>query len=142
MLLRRAVFFDGGCGFCRKTVSILWHVDVLRRCELHDVVNQLDSIAIGFPDLDRTASLEDMHVIRSDGQTEKGYDAYRSLAWVLPATWVLLPILYLPPVRWLGWKIYRYVASHRHDAGCDVPPAEPDVRSRGRQRVESSLPRL
>src|SRR5688572_18453615 len=62
-----------------------------------------------------------MHVVLEDGRVFTGYDAYRQLAWVLPATWALLPVLYLPPVRWVGWKVYRYVASHRHDAGCEVP---------------------
>jgi predicted DCC family thiol-disulfide oxidoreductase YuxK len=127
---RRAAFFDGGCGFCRKTVAILWHLDVLRRCELFDVVNDWDTIIARFGKLDRNAFLEDMHVITQDGRVYRGYDAYRSIAWAMPLAWPLLPILYLPPVRWIGWKIYRYVATHRHDSGCEVPgatsaPAEP-----------------
>ena len=124
---RRAALFDGGCGFCRKTVAVLWHLDVLHRVELFDVVNKWPTIASRYPRLDRAATLEDMHVVLEDGRVFTGYDAYRQLAWVLPATWLLLPILYLPPVRWIGWKVYRYVASHRHDAGCevqDVPAAE------------------
>jgi predicted DCC family thiol-disulfide oxidoreductase YuxK len=130
---RRAVFFDGGCGFCRKTVSILWHLDVLRRCELYDVVNQWPTITTRYPRLDRAAALQDMHVILEDGRVFTGYDAYRQLAWVLPATWALLPVLYLPPVRWLGWRVYRHVASHRHDAGCEVMPEQ-------HQRPSARLP--
>jgi predicted DCC family thiol-disulfide oxidoreductase YuxK len=120
----RAAFFDGGCGLCRRTVAVLWHMDLLHRAELYDVVNEWDRIEARFPQLDRAALLEDMHVVDEDGRVYKGFDAYRSLAWVLPATWVLVPILYLPPVRWLGWKVYRYVASHRHDAGCEVASTE------------------
>jgi predicted DCC family thiol-disulfide oxidoreductase YuxK len=121
---RRAVFFDGGCGFCRRTVSVLWHLDVLQRCELFDVVNQWPLVSSRYPQLDRATALEDMHVILEDGSVFRGYDAYRQLAWSLPATWVLLPVLYLPPVRWAGWKVYRYIASHRHDAGCESTPSE------------------
>ena len=117
---RRAALFDGGCGFCRKTVAVLWHLDGLRRVELFDVVNEWPTIASRYPRLDHPATLEDMHVILDDGRVYTGYDAYRQLAWALPATWPLLPVLYLPPVRWVGWKVYRYVASHRHDGGCEV----------------------
>ena len=131
---RRAVFFDGGCGFCRKTVAVLWHLDVLDRCELFDVVNEWPQIQSRYPRLDRSAALEDMHVIIDDGRVFTGYDAYRQLAWVLPALWVLLPVLYLPPVRWIGWKIYRYVASHRHDAGCEVPSVTGAPAAIGRER--------
>lgn len=118
---RRDIFFDGGCGFCRKSVSILWHLDVLRRCELHDIINDWNVVSSRFPQLDREACFEDMHVVTPSGHIHRGYDGYRSLAWALPATWILLPTLYLPPVRLLGCKIYRHVATHRHDAGCELP---------------------
>ena len=135
---RRAVFFDGGCGFCRKTVSVLWHLDVLRRCDLFDVVNEWPMIASRYAQLDRAAALEDMHVILDNGRVFTGFDAYRQLAWALPATWLLLPILYLPPVRWVGWRVYRYVASHRHDAGCDVPAAQGE-RSSARLPAQAAV---
>ena len=142
---RRAALFDGGCGFCRKTVSVLWHLDVLGRTELFDVVNEWPAIAARYPRLDRAAALDDMHVVLEDGRVFTGYDAYRQLAWVLPATWMLLPILYLPPVRWVGWKVYRYVASHRHDSGCDVTEVAPtETRGAGGPPARSSpspLPR-
>ena len=128
---RRAVFFDGGCGFCRKTVAVLWHLDVLDRTVLFDVVNEWERIETRYPQLDRREALDDMHVILDDGRVFRGYDAYRQIAWVLPAAWVLLPILYLPPVRWIGSKVYRYVATHRHDAGCEVPETQANERAMG-----------
>jgi predicted DCC family thiol-disulfide oxidoreductase YuxK len=122
IIQQRAVFFDGGCGFCRKTVAILDHLDVLDRTDLHDAVNDWAGICRRFPQLERSACLQDMHVVTESGQVYRGYDAYRSIAWSLPAAWVVLPILYLPPVRWIGWKVYRHIADHRHDAGCEIPP--------------------
>jgi predicted DCC family thiol-disulfide oxidoreductase YuxK len=118
---RQAVFYDGGCGLCRKTVTVLYHLDVLRRCDIHDIANDWPAIASRFGQLEREACLIDMHVVTQRGQVYRGYDAYRSLAWALPAMWIVLPILYLPPVRWIGWKVYRHVATHRYDAGCELP---------------------
>ena len=83
-----------------------------------------------------------MHVILDDGRIFTGYDAYRQLAWVLPATWLLLPILYLPPVRWVGWKAYRHIASHRHDAGCDVVPSSGKPTERPEKGTGESSPTL
>lgn len=140
LLDRRFVFYDGGCGICRKTATVLHHLDMFRRCDIRDIVNNWPEINAQFPQLDRAASLDDMHVVTGSGHVYRGFDAYRSLAWVLPACWVLLPLLYLPPVRWAGSKVYRYVATHRHDDGCELPPAPaapPASRAR-RQPVETA----
>jgi predicted DCC family thiol-disulfide oxidoreductase YuxK len=117
----RAIFYDGGCGFCRKSVAVLWHLDVLRRLSLHDIVSEWDAISRRHPQLDRATCFEDMHVVTAPANVYRGFDAYRSIAWALPATWLLLPALYLPPVRWLGSRIYGHVATHRHDGQCELP---------------------
>jgi predicted DCC family thiol-disulfide oxidoreductase YuxK len=63
-----------------------------------------------------------MHVVTSDGRIDQGFDAYRSIAWVLPLAWPILPLLYIPPIRWLGWRIYRRVADNRRR--CEYNPAK------------------
>ena len=42
-----------------------------------------------------------------------GYRAIRWLAWRLPATWLIAPLLYLPGMTWLGQKLYMAVARNR-----------------------------
>ncbi len=135
---RRFVFYDGGCGICRKTVTVLTHVDLLRRNEMYDIANQWPTIALRFPGkLDRAACFIDMHAINErDGRVFRGYDAYRQIAWTVPALWLSLLFLYLPPVSWIGWKIYRYVATHRYDAGCAIPDVSSAAEiSRDRETV-------
>lgn len=132
---RQAVLYDGGCGLCRKTVTVLEHLDVLRRCDLRDVVHDWPEVREQYSGLDRDATIADMHVVTErDGATYRGFDAYRSLAWALPAAWVSLPLLYLRPVRWAGWKVYRYVADHRHDAGCELPATNAARKSAKREQ--------
>ena len=49
--------------------------------------------------------------------------AYRSLAWALPAAWVVLPPLYLPGIPSIGNRIYAYIASRRTRACAYSPGA-------------------
>jgi hypothetical protein len=48
-----------------------------------------------------------------------GFSAYRALAWRVPAFWLLLPVLYVPGVRYVGDGVYRRVSAGRH-ASCSV----------------------
>ncbi|HVZ15976.1 MAG TPA: DCC1-like thiol-disulfide oxidoreductase family protein [Terriglobales bacterium] len=109
----RYLLYDGACGFCRRTARLVAPLDWFRMIIPRDVVREWPTLQVDFPSLQMDACLKDMHVIRSDGQITRGFDAYRSLTWVLPAMWPILPLLYLPPVRWLGWKIYRQLADNR-----------------------------
>jgi hypothetical protein len=84
-----------------------------------NVADDWDRIQSRWPHLDAEACLRDMHVLTANGAIYAGYDGYRSLAWVLPALWPLIPLLYLPPVRWIGWKMYRRVADNRRT--CSLP---------------------
>jgi predicted DCC family thiol-disulfide oxidoreductase YuxK len=119
MIQTRHVLYDGGCGLCGRTSRVLRRVDWLRKIVYHDIAHDWPAIQAQFPQLNFDNCMRDMHVITDDGRTERGFDAYRLLAWALPVFWPILPLLYLPPVRWLGWKIYRRVADTR---SCAVEP--------------------
>jgi predicted DCC family thiol-disulfide oxidoreductase YuxK len=114
------VFFDGGCGICRPTVSVLQRLDVLERVEFLDVQGDWDIIAQQFPQLTQQACLTEMHGIDPAGRIYVGFDTYRALAWLLPVGWIALPLLYIPPVAWAGRRIFRFVASRRPTT-CAIP---------------------
>ena len=57
----------------------------------------------------------------ASGRVHAGFDAYRALAWRLPLGWPLLPTLYLPPVPWVGRRLYGRIAATRHRATCARP---------------------
>lgn len=123
------VLYDGNCGLCRRTMAILNQFDWLQTLR---PVNALDREAVeaeGLGHLDDTALMTDMHSAwkveqgkgegaTNDWKTAKGYDAYQLIAWRVPLLWPLLPIVYLPPVASIGWKIYRRIADSR---ACRVP---------------------
>jgi predicted DCC family thiol-disulfide oxidoreductase YuxK len=116
-----AMLFDGGCGICRSVASVITRFDLRNRIEPMDVLNDWTRVQARFPFLDQQACLADMHVIKPDRTPVTGFIAYRNLACAMPITWALLPLLYFPGVPQVGQRVYRYVATHRHDAGCEVP---------------------
>ena len=113
-----AVFYDGSCGLCKRTMSVIRSLDLLNRVEIYNVTDDWPEISRRFPHLNRGACLEDMHAVTADGKTAAGFDAYRALAKVLPLGWLLLPFLYFPFVRPAGIRIYRGIASGRHQGSC------------------------
>ncbi|HEY7171892.1 MAG TPA: DCC1-like thiol-disulfide oxidoreductase family protein [Vicinamibacterales bacterium] len=115
--VRVTVVYDGRCGLCRPTVAILRRLDLLGRVRTLDLWTQWDVVQRVAPSLTREAALRDMHAL-ADGRLARGFDAYREIAWTLPLGWLLLPLLYLPPVSHLARRWYRRVADRRHGDSC------------------------
>jgi predicted DCC family thiol-disulfide oxidoreductase YuxK len=113
----RVVVFDGGCGFCSRTAAVLRRLDLFGRLHFVDANAGAASLASIAPALTAEACIADIHVVvnRTPGvvSIETGFDAYRSIAWVLPIAWSAVPILYVPGVPAVGRRIYRFVAAHR-----------------------------
>ena len=117
------VLYDGACQFCRTSVDILKRLDWLQRLHFQSARDAEHLI------LDRQRLLEEMHVLTPDRRhAYAGFDAFRWMAWRLPLTMPLAPLLYIPGVRWLGTKMYRWVAKHRFDL---VPCSHGECRVTG-----------
>jgi len=113
------VLYDGGCGVCRKTVSVLTSLDLLERVTFVDALDDDRKRTLGLNTLDQDILLHDMHGVSGD-QVTQGYFTYRWMAARLPLLWAILPLLYLPPVVALGMRIYRKIADSR---ACRLPSA-------------------
>lgn len=120
---RRIMLFDGDCGLCERTVAVVRGLDLLGRVEPRDLSRDWAAVRALFPDLDRAACLEAMHVVGPGGRISVGFDAYRSLARALPLGWILLPLLHLPGARTVGRAVYRYVSARGRGHGCALPRA-------------------
>jgi predicted DCC family thiol-disulfide oxidoreductase YuxK len=119
---RLVLIYDGGCGLCSRTVRVVRGFDLLHLVEIRDAVGEWDELSSRFPSLDQDRCLEEMHVIASSGRVFCGFEAYRTLARVLPAGWLFVPIAYLPGVAPVGQAVYRFVAAHR-SRSCELKPA-------------------
>ena len=77
-----------------------------RRLDLNEY-NRSHRLNLALQDLE-----EEMHVIFR-GQAYRGFDGYRRIALALPASWPLVPWLFLPGISSLGALVYGYVARNR-----------------------------
>lgn len=106
------IFYDGNCGFCRRSMRILKRLDWLGHIEpvdFHDEARRLRiAPEIPYEELDRG-----MHVMFPDGNTLKGFSAFRRLCWHLPPLWIIAPFLYLPGVQFIGDRVYARIAKGR-----------------------------
>ena len=111
---RVRVLYDGRCGLCGRTVRVLRGFDVLDRLTFVDFRNTaadpggLPPSALGSARLE-----EEMAAIDAHQRIHWGFDAYRTIAWQLPAVWILVPLLYLPGVRTVAQRRYRHIAARR-----------------------------
>lgn len=127
---RLRVLYDGNCGLCRRTMAVLGVLDWLQQLKPVNALKRADVEAEGLGFLEDAALVQDMHSAWRDGgrgtgdegetgwRTAKGFDAYQQIAWRVPLLWPLLPVIYLPPVVAMGWKVYRRVADSR---ACRIP---------------------
>lgn len=107
------VLYDGDCAFCRKSVELLKKLDWLARLEYVNVRDETQTF-LKEPPVAGAPLLEQMHVLTGDGRKlHGGYRAVRSLAWRLPAAWLVAPFLYLPGMTYLGQRVYLWIARNR-----------------------------
>jgi predicted DCC family thiol-disulfide oxidoreductase YuxK len=108
---RLRLLYDGQCDFCRSSLLVVRFLDVFR---LITYLDFHDSAALGTVPGVRAEEVEHaMIVVNRNGRQFSGFYAFRTLAWRLPALWLLVPLLYLPGVPWAGRRAYGWIASHR-----------------------------
>jgi predicted DCC family thiol-disulfide oxidoreductase YuxK len=127
------VIYDGDCGVCRTTIAWLAASNWSRRLRFLDF-GRWENVAALHPSLDRDACLRDMHVLTREGRVHAGYDAYRAVAWRLPLTMWIAPLMSVPGVSHVGRRVYRRVADDRWRTSCSLAPrrapAAPGTRTR------------
>ena len=128
---KAVVLYDGDCPLCRRSVAVLRRLDWLGVFAYHSARDP-DRLPPAHVPLDPDRLLEEMHVLTPDRRRAyAGFRAFRWMAWRLPLTAPLAPLLYLPGVPWLGNRVYLWVARNRlklvpcRDGACQVPLKRP-----------------
>ena len=110
---RALVLYDGHCALCQKSVGLLKGLDWFGAIGYVDVRDPRQLQSVHLP-VARERLLEEMHLLPPEGgAVYHGFEAFRWMAWRLPAVWFLLPLLYLPGMATLGQRAYLWVARHR-----------------------------
>ena len=114
--MERLLIYDDRCGFCLTSVRILQRLDwrAAHRYEGSSNREALDQAGITGQEADEELKLW------VDGRLYGGYDAVTEALRAMPATFLLAPLMRLSPVRWVGSRVYKAVASRRK---CTYKPA-------------------
>ena len=123
---KAVVLYDGQCPLCRRAVRLLKRLDWLGRLHYHDC-RDTDHWPPSAEPLSLKALLAEMHVVTPDRKhAPSGFRAIRWMAWRIPLLLPLAPLMYLPGARWLGTRLYLWIARNRYnlvpcdDGGCRV----------------------
>jgi predicted DCC family thiol-disulfide oxidoreductase YuxK len=117
------VIYDGQCGFCIRALRVCRAFDTRGVLRFHDA-NARQQVYAEFPEL-RDADFENaMFVVTPKRDVTRGFFAFRRIARALPAMWIALPLLYFPGSRWIGPKVYAWIARNRSRFGCESDVCE------------------
>lgn len=108
-MTRRTVIWDSHCSFCRRWARVLEGLDWFRA---HRYVGSAEPGALDDPRVTAADADRALQLLTPAGRFE-GYDAIRRILARCPPTFWLTPLLWLPPVRVVGERVYRRVAARR-----------------------------
>jgi hypothetical protein len=117
-----AVLVAAGLGvFTRTALLLAFGLMALEEAMLKSfrVIDfSVESPPTHLPAIDARSRCQSMHLVDGRGRVTAGSDAFRRLAWVLPAAWPILPMLYLPGVAPVARRAYAFVAARRRVDQC------------------------
>lgn len=103
--------YDGECDFCKSSLLVVRFLDVFRQITF---VNAHDRAALKSTGVRAQDAEQAAVAVRPDGRQFAGFDAFRLVAWQLPATVLIAPLLYIPPIPQIGRRIYAWVKDNRN----------------------------
>jgi len=108
---RLRVVYDGDCDFCKSSLLVVHFFDVFRLLTFLDSTDpvQLNQAAVVTPAEAEVAAW----AVTLQDKKYGGFDAFRLIAWRLPAFWFLAPFSYIPGIPQLGRRAYAWIATHR-----------------------------
>lgn len=114
-MARALVIFDDTCRMCTRSARLVRAFDWLHRL---DTIGFTQAVVL-HPDVAARELDEGLRVRFPDGSMTIGIDAVRSIAIRTPLGALVAWLLYVPPVRALGARLYAWVAARRHGA-CEL----------------------
>jgi predicted DCC family thiol-disulfide oxidoreductase YuxK len=115
---RDTCYFDGHCGFCRRSTRILRSLDWLHRLDFRDMTavprNQLP--------VDWEFAMQGMPMRTSRGRVLVGFPATRRALLQTPAGFLPALLMYLPGISHAAAYLYYWIARNRARS-CPLPKA-------------------
>ena len=106
------VLFDGFCSLCRGSAARARGFDTAHRIEFLDLHDPAASQR--FPEIDREKAMRSMQAVDTKGEVFSGSDAWARIGLLLPGWKLIAWILLVPGIRWIGGRIYSWIARNRY----------------------------
>jgi predicted DCC family thiol-disulfide oxidoreductase YuxK len=110
------VVYDGHCTVCTRIVEVLRSWDGEDMLDI--VASQAPGVQARFPWIPAGAYAESVQVIAPDGKTFQGAAAVEELLRVLPRGKFVSWIFFVPGIRGIAERLYRWIARNRYKLGC------------------------
>ncbi len=107
------IFYDGLCPLCIRAMTLLCYFDWFQRLAYRDLEVYWPRLSAQYPTITLEDCQAEMHLLQPDGTVKKGFFAVREIIGYIPPLWPLMAVMYLPGTRFIGPKIYSFVASNR-----------------------------
>jgi len=108
------MYFDGACGFCRRSVRVIGALDWLGRLEARDMTRM--------PGEELPVSLEQamagMPMRTRDGRALCGFEAVRTALLRTPVGFLPAAAMHLPGLSHAAAAVYDAIARRRTRDGC------------------------
>jgi predicted DCC family thiol-disulfide oxidoreductase YuxK len=132
-LLPVCVVWDDTCAFCARSIRIIQRLDVWNLVHTVPASKVMDAPAHWLAgwradDTQRGLWCRPIDVTAQELLLHKpcvGFKAVRRLGWVLPLTWPVFWLGYVPLLSWVGDIVYAWIAKNRHRWGCESSSCGP-----------------
>lgn len=119
------IFYDGTCVLCQNSKRWLEARDAQSRFTF---VDSRDPAAMArFPAITPQETEGQMVVLTPAGQVAGGFDAILLLLLAIPRWRRVAPLLRTRPGRWLGKRVYRWIARNRYRLFGKIPACDAGV---------------
>ncbi|MEH1008488.1 DCC1-like thiol-disulfide oxidoreductase family protein [Winogradskyella sp. ECml5-4] len=111
------LFYDAECPLCMKTRIILSYCDVFKKLHFISVQQSINSNE-QLKNFSEDELLNNMCSIDKKGNVFVGLDTYKRAFLLMPISFPLGVIMYIPGISFIARKIYNYIAVNRNVERC------------------------
>lgn len=111
--------YDGYCPLCVRTMTQLDALDGGRVLSYVDLERETERARELMPGVSLEIMREEMAVVTPERKVLRGFSAFREISRRLPVMWVLVPAMFAPGAKWVGTRVYAWVAANRARRLCD-----------------------
>jgi predicted DCC family thiol-disulfide oxidoreductase YuxK len=127
---RPMVFYDGGCPLCRREIAHYRRIDSAGRLQWVDAPNEPGTLARH--DLSLAQAMTELHVLDSNGDWQRGIDAFLVIWQQLPGYRWLAKLVIVLRLRNPLAVVYHRFAAWRYRRRCAAGSCTTGTGTRGR----------